>query len=141
MPHFSAVEPPNPVIGHYFVYILLCADGSYYVGQSNNVRERLRKHRYCLGSKHTADNRLVKLIYVDGPYSLPVAVGREAQLKRWSRAKKEALVRGDFSRLRLLAASREARSESAERRPCGAAPTQSGARLDRITGLYRILDI
>ena len=107
LPQFSSVAPPLLVPGQYHVYILLCADGSYYVGQSNNVSERLRKHSYGLGSKHTAEHPLTRLIYAEGPYSLCSAVSREAQLKRWSRAKKEALVRGDAQCLHLLAVSRD----------------------------------
>jgi predicted GIY-YIG superfamily endonuclease len=88
------------------VGLLFCADGSYYVGQLNNVPERLRKHRCGLGSKHSADRHFACLIFTEGPYTLQFSVAREAQLKRRSRAKREALVSGQFEQLRNLAASR-----------------------------------
>jgi putative endonuclease len=69
------------------------------------MAERLRKHRYGLGSKFTSDHASPRLVYCEGPMSLDAAVRREAQLKRWSRAKKEALIAGDQARLRALARS------------------------------------
>ncbi len=107
MHDFRTVAPPPPVAGEYYVYIVLCGDGSYYVGQSNNVPERLRKHGYGVGSKHTAESRVLGLIYTEGPFSVTDAIRREAQLKRWSRLKKEALVRGDVEGLRSLSRSHD----------------------------------
>ena len=51
----SEVECPEPVEGLSFVYLLQTEDGTFYTGQSHNVRERLRKHRLGLASKHTHD--------------------------------------------------------------------------------------
>jgi predicted GIY-YIG superfamily endonuclease len=89
------------------VYILQSADGTYYVGQSRDLRERVRKHRLGLGSKHTHDHVAPQLVYAEPLGDLTAAVQREAQLKRWSRAKKEALIRSDFDHLRKLSQSRE----------------------------------
>jgi predicted GIY-YIG superfamily endonuclease len=91
-----------------WVYILQTSDRSLYIGQTNNLPERLRKHRLGLGSKHTHDHAQPRLVYWEGPISPTEAVHREAQLKRWSRAKKEALIRGDGPALRELSRSREA---------------------------------
>lgn len=104
---FANVDAPLPRRGDYWVYILESADGALYVGQTSNVPERLRKHRLGLGSKHTLDHPGAVLVYVEGPFPLPSAVAREAQLKRWSRAKKEALIRGDGSALHELSRSRD----------------------------------
>ena len=104
---FPTISVPAGVAGSVWVYLLQSADGSLYVGQSSNLTERLRKHRFGLGSKHTQDHREPRLVYCEGPFTLAEAVTREAQLKRWSRAKKEALVRGDGVALRLMARSRE----------------------------------
>jgi len=71
------------------------------------VAERLRKHGYGLGSKFTRDHAAPHLVFCEGPMSVEAAVTREAQLKRWSRAKKEALIRGDRLALRHLSRSRE----------------------------------
>jgi putative endonuclease len=105
--HFPTIATPQAVPSQAFVYILQSADGSLYIGQTVNVAERLRKHRYGLGSKFTSDHAAPRLIYCEGPMPTGAAVSREAQLKRWSRAKKEALVRGDASELHRLSRSRE----------------------------------
>ena len=89
------VECPEPVEALSFEYLLQTEDGTFATGQSHKVRERLRKHRLGLASKHTHDHGGAKLIFVDSPFALDMAVQRERQLKGWSRAKKEALARGD----------------------------------------------
>lgn len=89
-----------------WVYILETADHTYYIGQSRDVGRRLREHRLGIGSKHTADHGGPFLVYVEGPFSLRKAVARERQLKGWTRAKKEALIAGDFAQLRALSQSR-----------------------------------
>jgi len=98
---------PESRHGSFWVYILQSADGTYYVGQTRDLRERLRKHRLGLGSKHTHDHPAVRLVYAETLTELTAAVQREAQLKRWSRPKKEALVRGDFDCLRKLSQSHD----------------------------------
>jgi putative endonuclease len=100
------VECPEPVEGLSFIYLLEAEDGAFYIGQSHNVRERLRKHRLGLGSKHTRDHGGAKLVYVEGPCDLDTAIRREQQLKHWSRTKKEALIQGDLSLLKQLSRSR-----------------------------------
>ena len=102
----TRVECPEPVEGLSFVDFLQSDDGTYYVGQTHDLRERLRKHRLGLGAKHTSDHPGCRLVYWEGPFPLTEAVQREFQLKRWSRAKKEALIKGDISSLRSLSRSR-----------------------------------
>ena len=104
---FPAVACLAPVPGLAWVYILQSADGSHYLGQRVNLPERLQKHRFGLGSKHTHDHAAPRLIYCEGPLEPNAAVARERQLKRWSRAKKEALVRGDRGALQQLSQSRD----------------------------------
>jgi predicted GIY-YIG superfamily endonuclease len=98
---------PNYHPGLFWVYILQSADGTYYVGQTSDLPERLRKHRLGLGSKHTQDHVVPQLVYAEPVDSLVAAVKRERQLKRWSRPKKEALIRGDFATMCQLSRSRE----------------------------------
>jgi putative endonuclease len=105
---FPVIPSPLPVSGLAWVYILQSADGSFYVGQTINLVERLRKHRYGLGSKHTHDHEVPRLIYCEGPGALDKIVARERQIKGWSRAKKVALIKHDISRLKVLARSRGA---------------------------------
>jgi len=91
---------PDPCPGLFWVYVLQSSDGAYFVGQARDLRERLRKHRPGLGSKHTHDHAAPRLVHAEALNDLTAAVQREAQLKRWSRWKKEALIRGDLERLR-----------------------------------------
>ncbi len=83
------------------MYILRCADGSLYIGETPDVDARLRKHQEG-GSRHTASRRPVALVYSEAFENRVLALGRERQLKRWSRAKKEALIAGDIDKLRRL---------------------------------------
>ena len=103
---FLLIPPPAAIPGFGFVYILQSADASLYIGQTRDVGERLRKHHYGLGSKFTRDHTAPRLVFCEGPMSLEAAVLREAQLKRWSRAKKEALVAGDLRTLSDLSRAR-----------------------------------
>ena len=105
---FPDIPCPARVPDLVWVYILQTADGALYIGQTSNVGERLRKHRYRLGSKFTSDHLSPRLVFGEGPMSLNEAVARERQLKRWSRAKKEALIRGDYHALKPLSRSRTA---------------------------------
>lgn len=98
---------PKPITGSAFGYILESADGTLYVGQSRDVRERLRRHRLGLGSKHTLDHPNVWLVHVDGPLPQVKAVRRKRQLKKWSRANKLALISGDIARLKQLSRGHE----------------------------------
>ena len=97
---FPTVPCPAPISGLFWVCILQTADGSLYIGQTNNLPERLCKHRLGLGSKHTHDHGCARLVYCEGLVPLVQAVQRERQLKRWSRSKKEALIRGDLPALK-----------------------------------------
>ena len=90
----------------HFVYILRCRDGSYYVGRTTNVAERLERHHAGRGPAYTAARLPVELVYSQELPSMEAAVRRETQLKRGTRAKKDALIAADRSRLHLLATRR-----------------------------------
>jgi predicted GIY-YIG superfamily endonuclease len=90
----------------YFVYVLKCVDGSYYVGSTQDIASRVQVHNSGMGPSFTAARLPVKLIYQESFATRTAAVQRERQLKRWSRAKKGALVSGDLNSLKSLAASR-----------------------------------
>ncbi len=86
------------------VYIALLADDSYYVGITHHEPVvRLHRHRSGFGSAHVARLGIVKILWTEGHQSALSARRREQQLKRWTRAKKEALIRGDVPTLKRLA--------------------------------------
>ena len=89
----------------YFFYILKCSDGSFYVGSTTNLESRLKAHNQGKASAHTAKRRPVHLVYQEEFKSLDDAVKRERQVKKWSRAKKEALICGEKESLKKLSKS------------------------------------
>ena len=83
-----------------FVYILRCAEGSYYVGKTDSLSTRLTEHQSGIGAACTAARRPVEMVYAEEHSTIRSVKDRELQLKRWSRAKKEALIAQGLKRLR-----------------------------------------
>ena len=94
-------------IKYYYVYILICSDNSYYTGFSNNPERRINEHNSGINPTcYTHKRRPLKLVYATA-FSDPLeGIAFEKQVKRWSRKKKEALIKGDIEFLKLLARSR-----------------------------------
>ena len=88
-----------------FVYLLRLESGGLYIGASLDLEQRLRDHGSGEAGRTTRTDRPVALLKIEAFPSFSAARAREAQLKRWSRAKKEALIRGDFEALRALSHS------------------------------------
>ena len=86
-----------------WMYILECADGSYYVGSTTDLERRLWEHNEGIGSKYTARRRPVKLAYAAEFPTIGEAYEKEKQVHGWGRAKREALIRGDYDALPALA--------------------------------------
>jgi len=84
------------------VYILRCGDGSDYVGCTDAIEKRVAAHNAGQGAAWTARRRPVRLVFLEQHETESSAARRERQIKRWSRAKKEALIAGDTARLRAL---------------------------------------
>ena len=103
--HLPTRGPPAPVSGSAFVYILACSDGAIYVGSAGDVPKRLAEHGGTKGAKFTRDHPDCRLIYVEGPLSIALALERERQLKRWTRAKKLALILNKTLLLKKLSRS------------------------------------
>ena len=80
-----------------YVYILLCSDGSYYTGSTNNLELRLQQHFSGEGSNYTQKHRPIKLLYFEEFSEISEAFYREIQ--GWSRKKKEALIKEKFEKL------------------------------------------
>lgn len=91
----------------FWMYILQCADGSYYVGHSDNLEERFEQHQSGTWGGYTKTRRPVRLAYSEEFPSRDEAFAAEQQTKGWTRKKKEALIRGDFEELRRLARGRQ----------------------------------
>ena len=98
----SKGQTPAPVPAPSLVYILLCADNSFYVGCTSDLRERERIHNEGQGAEYTAARLPVRMVYSEAHESWPAARKREAQLKHWSHAKKQALIEGNSSLLHRL---------------------------------------
>jgi putative endonuclease len=89
------------------VYILLCADSSYYTGLTRKaVETRVSEHNLGINADYTTRRRPVKLVWSEYFELLTDATATERRVKGWSRAKKEALIRGDYDALPALAARR-----------------------------------
>jgi len=92
------------------LYILLCADGSYYVDIARaSLDRRIAEHNSGAYAGYTAARRPVKLVFCQEFERLTEAIAAERQVKGWRREKKEALIRGERHLLPALAA-RGARS-------------------------------
>src|SRR5438477_7724044 len=77
----------------FFVYIVRCADDTLYTGLARDPNARVKVHNSGKGAKYTRARLPVALVYVEQCDSLSAAMKRELELKPWSRAKKEALIR------------------------------------------------
>jgi len=88
-----------------FVYILLCVDGSYYTGSTNDLERRLQEHRNGEGANHTRKRLPVELVYAEEYDRIDEAYYRERQIHGWSRDKKIALIEGRNEDLPGLAKS------------------------------------
>jgi len=92
-----------------WVYILKCADGKYYTGSTANLERRIAEHNTKKYKGYTSYRLPVELVYAQEYSSYHEAFLVERKIKNWSRAKKEALINGDFKRLHKLA---ECKNES-----------------------------
>ena len=86
-----------------FVYILQCSDGSYYTGVTGDLAIRLRQHEEGIDkASYTFSRRPLTLVYSQGFQNALDAIEWEKKIKKWSRAKKEALISGDLDKLSNL---------------------------------------
>lgn len=82
------------------VYILRCADGSYYVGSTKqDIEARVWEHNNLPIDSYTARRRPVTLVFAEAYDRITDAIARERQIKGWSRRKKEALMAMDYEAL------------------------------------------
>jgi predicted GIY-YIG superfamily endonuclease len=89
------------------IYLLRLKSGALYTGCTEDLEMRLREHEAGTACRTTAIDPPVSLDHFEAASDLLTARRREAQIKRWSRAKKEALIRGDLATLKRLSQSRD----------------------------------
>ncbi len=82
-----------------YMYILLCNDGSYYTGSTNDLERRMAEHFSGQGANHTKKHPPVKLLYYEVFQRIDDAFNREKQVQGWSRKKKEALINRQYDKL------------------------------------------
>ena len=93
----------------FHTYLLRCRDGTYYAGHTDDFENRIAQHRTGAFGGYTARRRPIELVWTDSFGTREEAQAAEQQIKGWSRAKKEALIAGDWARISALAKGRSGR--------------------------------
>jgi putative endonuclease len=98
-----------------YVYMLHCADESYYVGSAtgHDLTKRISEHETGAYRGYTFTRRPIRLVWSEYFDRITDAIAAERQIKGWSRAKKEALIRGDWSSIEALSRRRAGRAKAA----------------------------
>jgi len=104
----------------FWAYILRCRDDSFYTGHTEALEARIGAHQSGLIPGHTRSRRPVKLVWSQEFLSRIEALEAERRIKGWTKAKKAALIAGDFDRLSMLARNRQ----DANRASTGSARTE-----------------
>jgi putative endonuclease len=89
-----------------FVYMLKCSDDTLYIGCANELERRIAEHQTGAFPGYTLARRPVALVWSEYFDRITDAIAAERKLKGWSRAKKEALIRGDWAGIRQLSRRR-----------------------------------
>jgi predicted GIY-YIG superfamily endonuclease len=85
----------------FWVYILRCADGSYYTGHTDNLHHRVAQHQSGACGGYTSQRLPVELVFSQECATREEVLSAEMQIKGWSRAKKEAMMRGDWGEFQI----------------------------------------
>jgi predicted GIY-YIG superfamily endonuclease len=91
----------------FFAYKLRCADDSLYVGHTDDLDSRIAHHVNGTMGGYTARRRPVELVWSERFATRIEALEAEQRLKGWSRAKKQALIDGNWARISALARNRQ----------------------------------
>jgi len=94
-----------------FVYMLRCADNSFYIGSAtgDDLTKRIAEHQSGAYPGYTWSRRPVQLVWSEHFERITDAIAAERKLKGWSRAKKEALIAGDWASVQKFAKRRAGR--------------------------------
>ena len=103
----------------YAIYILKCSDGTYYTGLTKDLDGRVFEHQMGINPEsYTYGRRPIKLVWSIITESYPEAFQWENQIKGWSRAKKEALIRGDIEGIHVIVkGERKQREQNKRKKP------------------------
>jgi putative endonuclease len=82
----------------YYVYIILCRDGSFYTGSTKNVEERAKLHMEGRGAKYTKSHPPLTIAYVETFQSRSEAMKRERAIKKLNHSQKQQLVNSNKTR-------------------------------------------
>ena len=86
-----------------WAYMLRCRDGSFYVGCTTNLDQRMGQHHAGLRPGYTSTRLPLELVWVEEFQHIDDAIRAERHIKGWSRAKKTALIAGDYATISKLA--------------------------------------
>jgi putative endonuclease len=100
-----------------WMYILKCADDSYYVGSTKNLDLRMIQHQSGKGSRYTSGRLPVELVYGEEYGRVTDAYAREKQVQNWGRAKREALINGNVELLPPLAKKKFVKKQGSKSTP------------------------
>ena len=92
---------------HFFAYLLRCNDSSFYAGHTDNLELRIAQHRSGVMGGYTAKRLPIELVWSETFETREEALAAERQIKGWSRAKKQALIDGDWELVSKLAKNRQ----------------------------------
>ena len=92
---------------YFYTYLLRCCDGTYYAGHTDDLDQRMAQHATGALGGYTSRRLPITLVWSDRFLSRDEAFAAERKLKGWSRAKKEALIAGDWDLVSQLARNRQ----------------------------------
>ena len=92
---------------HFFAYLLRCNDSSFYAGHTDNLELRIAQHRSGVMGGYTAKRLPIELVWSGTFETREEALAAERKIKGWSRAKKQALINGDWELVSKLAKNRQ----------------------------------
>ncbi len=92
----------------FWVYMLRCADSSYYVGHSDDLHKRIAQHQQgAIPTCYTFNRRPIELVYSQDCQTREETLTLERKIKGWSRAKKTALIMNDWKEVSRLSRNRQ----------------------------------
>jgi predicted GIY-YIG superfamily endonuclease len=87
----------------FHVYILQCNDGSYYTGRTDDLERRIAEHQAGVFPGYTSTRLPVHLVHAEAIATRAEALAAEQKIKGWTRAKKKALIAGNWCKIGELA--------------------------------------